>query len=303
MLITRKIELWVDGEDKAKRSEVWSYLRKLNTDVFHAANLIVSNQYFNESFKQRIILTDAELKVKAKKADEEIKKLTEAMKQSVWAKKLLHLWLAMMLLILHSFCFSQNADSTKKINLVLKADILLPAINMGIYHKAEFSFTAEKLFNKRHSFQLTFVSFGNSKTTETRLLQGLVSNEHQLITNSIAVIPEYKFFVSKKKNYTGYYIGVSAAYILQSYKSIVSDNIPAGVSFNNTMGPATLSYHYQDNFQGLAIGIINGFQYYVFKHLVLDFIAGGGIAWVVDSQGFNSSQFIWRLALNVGYRF
>ena len=61
MLITRKIELWVQNEDKAKRSEVWAYLRKLNNDVFRAANLIITNQHFNDFFKQRIVLNDEEL--------------------------------------------------------------------------------------------------------------------------------------------------------------------------------------------------------------------------------------------------
>ena len=209
-------------------------------------------------------------------------------------------------LFLNYFSFANKletkGDSTRNTNLIIKTDILLPIITASKYHTAEFSFTVERPFNKRHSFQLTIASFGNNKGNYTS--QSIVVKTVDQYTNhSMAIIPEYKFFVSKKRNYTGYYLGASIAYILNAQKNAWSEYIPAGVSYNNTLGPATLYSHNQENANGLAVGIINGFQYDVSEHLVLDFIAGGGIGWDMDTQGFNSSQFVWRLALNVGYKF
>jgi IS605 OrfB family transposase len=80
MLITRKIELWIDEAEKEIFIEKWKYLRQLNNDVYRAANLIVSNQFFNEAFKQRIVLTDDDLSAKAKDIDNEIKKFTDKIK-------------------------------------------------------------------------------------------------------------------------------------------------------------------------------------------------------------------------------
>src|ERR1035437_5820568 len=177
-------------------------------------------------------------------------------------------------LLFGSSCFANKLeperDITKKVNLILKTDVLLPVITLGKSHTGEFSFTVERLFNKRHSFQLTFASFGNYKRN-MQLSYGAVTQETNFDEHSIAIIPEYKFFVSKNKNHTGYYIGASAAYLLNAQNNKWAIIIPAGVSYNNTMGPATLSYHYKDNLQALAFGIINGFQYYLYNHFVLDF--------------------------------
>lgn len=74
-IITRKIQLVVVEEDKQRKNEIWSYLRKLSNDTYRAANLIISNQFFNDTFRQRIMLTDEELNQQHEKLKEEIDKL------------------------------------------------------------------------------------------------------------------------------------------------------------------------------------------------------------------------------------
>ena len=64
MYITRKIELWVKEEDKNLRNEIWRTIRDYEHMVFKSANLIVTNQLFNQTFTDRIVLTDEELSVK-----------------------------------------------------------------------------------------------------------------------------------------------------------------------------------------------------------------------------------------------
>ncbi len=70
MIITRKIELWITESDKEKKNQAWSFLRGLDNDVYKAYNLVISNQYLNEAFTERIRKTDIELVNK----DEEIEK-------------------------------------------------------------------------------------------------------------------------------------------------------------------------------------------------------------------------------------
>lgn len=79
-ILTRKIELIVMADTPEKKSEQWAYLRKLNKDVFKAYNMVMSNQYFNELFTERILKTDPELKDKRESLDEQVEKLTALMK-------------------------------------------------------------------------------------------------------------------------------------------------------------------------------------------------------------------------------
>jgi hypothetical protein len=72
-------------------------------------------------------------------------------------------------------------------------------------------------------------------------------------------------------------------------------------------GPTTLSSSYKGVSQSLGIGVINGVQYYLFKHVCVDFIGGLGIGQTIKAIGAvmkdNSPQLLWRLALNIGYKF
>ena len=87
MILTRKIELLIAEEDESLRKNKWAYLRDLGRQVFRAANLIVSNQYFNEAFKDRILLTDEVLSSKREKLDADIEKLSAKMKSEPDASK------------------------------------------------------------------------------------------------------------------------------------------------------------------------------------------------------------------------
>ena len=80
MIITRKIELWVQGDTKEEKNSAWNFLRQLSRDVCKAYNLVTSNQYFNELFTERIRKTDDELADKDEKLDTEIKKLGKEIK-------------------------------------------------------------------------------------------------------------------------------------------------------------------------------------------------------------------------------
>lgn len=48
MLITSKIELHISDGDTEKRKEQWKFLRMLDSEIYLAANLIVTNQLFND---------------------------------------------------------------------------------------------------------------------------------------------------------------------------------------------------------------------------------------------------------------
>ena len=81
MYITRKIELWVKEDDKDRRNEVWRTIRDYEHMAFKSANLIVTNQLFNQTFTERIVLTDEELSVKREKIERDRDKLNEKLKE------------------------------------------------------------------------------------------------------------------------------------------------------------------------------------------------------------------------------
>jgi IS605 OrfB family transposase len=80
MYITRKIELWIKEDDKGLRNEIWKIVRDYEHMVFKSANLIVTNQLFNQTFTDRIVLTDKELSVKKEKIERDIDKLNKKLK-------------------------------------------------------------------------------------------------------------------------------------------------------------------------------------------------------------------------------
>jgi putative transposase len=80
MLLTRKIELWIKEDNKDLRNEIWRTLRDYENMVFRGSNLVSTNKLFNETFNDRIILTDEELSVKKEKIDNKIQKLTEKLR-------------------------------------------------------------------------------------------------------------------------------------------------------------------------------------------------------------------------------
>ena len=87
MLITRKIELWIKEDDTDRRKEIWRTLRDYENKVFRSANLIVTNQLFNQTFTERIGLTDEELSVKREKVENNIEKLYEKLRNEDDDKK------------------------------------------------------------------------------------------------------------------------------------------------------------------------------------------------------------------------
>ena len=82
MIITRKIQLIVDEPEKEKFTIAWRKLRTLDNTVFRAANLIVRNKYLDETFVDRIILTDDELSSSNDKLDKELLKLNNKISES-----------------------------------------------------------------------------------------------------------------------------------------------------------------------------------------------------------------------------
>ena len=61
MYITRKIELHISEPDLDKRKEHWKFLRMLDAEMYRAANLIVTNQLFNDYYENRVINKDGSL--------------------------------------------------------------------------------------------------------------------------------------------------------------------------------------------------------------------------------------------------
>ena len=207
--------------------------------------------------------------------------------------------LTLILLLLSLSVFAQKPDGTKKqLGLVIKGDILMPILlisnaNVFIFNNNYCSFTLEKLLKKRRSIQLTFFEdwgqWGNPPIP-------------YYIFNKWALLPEYKFFVSKKKAHTGYYVGVWGQFM--NDKEINQRN--------------NIIENYKTVY--LGGGISTGVQFYIFKRITIDALIGFGVLkpiyyydtrWNVNGivqqltfqKDYYTSQFNPRLAINIGYKF
>lgn len=76
MIITRKIQLTFTITNRAYSTELWGFLKKLNEDVFQAANHIVNHQYFNEIYNQRMVASEF------RQVDNQIKETKKALKMT-----------------------------------------------------------------------------------------------------------------------------------------------------------------------------------------------------------------------------
>lgn len=172
----------------------------------------------------------------------------------------------------------------KKTAIIIKADIAMPIIGLATNFTAG-SLTLELGIKRRHSIQLT------------GLITSIVSNEFQHKT--IQIIPAYKYFLSKKKAYTGFYSGLYLKGL--QYTSITDHR-----HFSE-------SYYLEYKQNTLGGGLIFGYQNYIMKRLVVDILLGFGARQVINTtiikseniylDGIKSTYSDGILAVNVGYKF
>lgn len=155
--------------------------------------------------------------------------------------------LKVILVFIFTSSYGQKDTLNKKCLLIVKADILSLATNaFGVVNLG--SLTIEKGFLNRHSFQLTagYSKYINSKSKSWTLL------------------PEYKFFIDKKKDFKGFYTGVYLR-----YNNAVSLDLYSSGSFVDNK-------YITKKYQSYGGGLTFGYQTYIKKHLTLDFLLGVG---------------------------
>lgn len=140
--------------------------------------------------------------------------------------------------------FGQSDTATKKTFFAIKTDLV--ALSANAFNVVNFgSLTMERGFLNRHSFQVT-----------TAYLKYI-----HLKSRSWSIIPEYKFFMNKKKDFKGFYTGGYLEYenttSLHTYSS-------------GSAGDKYITYKYHD----VGVGLNFGYQTYLKKRLVLDFLVG-----------------------------
>ncbi|MHB8261632.1 MAG: DUF3575 domain-containing protein [Bacteroidia bacterium] len=208
--------------------------------------------------------------------------------------------LPIILLLLSLTAFGQKTDSTKKgIGLIIKTAIFQPTFNGMDYYPITITFhafavTVEKFFKKQHSIQVTFIEGWRNI---------IFSPMDYSRSNTWALIPEYKFFVSKKKAQTGYYIG---AY-----------------GYFNFLNNERVDGAYQGIYKALNIGggISNGLQFYLFKRITINVLLEIGVlrtkpafyndveinpipvCGCVREPALPAFELNSRFAINIGYKF
>lgn len=197
--------------------------------------------------------------------------------------------LFIILLTIISLKVYSQTDTTKKCVYIIKTDLFLPII--GIFNDIHCAtMTIETGFRHRNSVQLTAMYADHEYNT--------YDNPAYVYYNekSIVIIPEYKYYFGRKKSFAGLYIGGFLSFTNLRH-SDESEMFPLDYTANN-----------------LGSGVIIGYQNY-FRHFVFDFLLGAGymknyylnitksgIGLVNDLVETNSG-FIYRIAVNVGYKF
>jgi len=172
----------------------------------------------------------------------------------------------------------QDMTDEKRSPLILKADLFMP-IWMGRFQYYTFALTAEHPIARRHSIQLTYQ---DGRTN-------FVGTNYRVREHASIFIPEYKFFVKKRKQCSGYYAGVSALYL---HGRDIGDRRYGTGSWESFSEP----------YKVLGFGLINGVQLYFFEHLTVDALAGVLLVNDLPDKGYGWYPFP-RVALNIGYRF
>ena len=168
--------------------------------------------------------------------------------------------------------------------LIIKTDIAMPIIGLATNFKAG-SLTLELGIKRRHSIQLT------------GLITSIVSAEYQHKT--IQIIPAYKYFLSKKKAYTGFYSGL---YLKGSQYTFIADR-------RHFIDNSYLEYKQN----ALGGGLIFGYQNYIMKKIVFDILLGFGARQVLNTTIIKSENTYLGdidstspdgiIAVNFGYKF
>ena len=196
--------------------------------------------------------------------------------------------IVLLLFLLNQNSFYAQKDSIHTSHLfVIKTDVLVPVIASSI-HRIGFGLSAEYGFLKRHSFQLSnvYVSLNNTKDKEK--------------TNQALL--DYKFYITHKKQYTGFYSGAYLKYI--DYHTIHQYVDPY---YNNQNIYLELSHN------SIGGGLVFGYQNYLLKHIVIDFLIGLGVrnnfkTTIIKQENIGYSEnkatiLDARVSLNIGYKF
>lgn len=179
---------------------------------------------------------------------------------------------------------AQDTLYNRSLGLAVKTDILSTALAGPLSQSQSYSLSVEKLIGKKQSFQLSgyFNYFNyNSYAPYTKY-------------RSFQIIPEYRFYLNTKKLQKGIYCGI--------YSGLIA---------RHELFPRDNSEHIQ---RFIEQGVLGGYQIYLFKHFVVDFLFGLGINKNIynkkindrDQFNVNVDQRLYldsRLSLNIGYIF
>ncbi len=218
-------------------------------------------------------------------------------------KKLVNYFLSILIVLFSFRGFAQDSTKTKKLGLIVKADVPLPVADL-VFSKVErdMSLTVEKIINRRNSVQVTgtyhFIK-ANANSPDSAL-----ANRR----NIFQIIPEYKFFILKRKVCSGPYVGAYLKYIRDEE---IWDEWTETINYNaypNTKNTHFFADYYYFKY---AIGAITGCQFYIRNRVTFDFLFGVGASktfLVQKVSGENigtilGSDLDGRLAFNVGYKF
>lgn len=200
-------------------------------------------------------------------------------------------------LICYGSSFSAPSDSLKvkrkKLDIVLKAEILGPSLEAYTYYRNSrngftpflrewlYSFSAEALLLQNQSVQLTYMGYNATFNYNSNFLPAVRRNW-------FVIAPEYKLYVSQKKVCSGYYIGANIKYIRLSNQDGYSNSNSSVYSVAHSVS------------QSIGAGFITGCQFYIKEGFTFDFVLGLGFLTEVNystdvpPNAYGYYSYFWR---------
>ena len=175
---------------------------------------------------------------------------------------------------------AQENIKTKVHKNIIKTDIILPSHYGLSKNNCNYSLTAERLLGKRFSIQFSYLHSNHNDDS-----YGYQRKYFELIS-------DFKYFALSKSEHKGLYIGAFIRFLDCDERFYdIHDN-------NNRIEFGTEHYN---------LGGLIGYQLYLHNKIVLDLLTGIGgrdkYAPRILINEHNNSQFDYRLAFNVGYKF
>ncbi len=202
-------------------------------------------------------------------------------------------------IFLSNLSFGQDSSQTKLRNTIVKMDLVFPALWIATpVFSNMVSIAVENSTFKNQSIQLrsAYSTITQEQIDQYSLYGTNFSTKTTVILKTLQIIPEYRFYVTKKNLYLG-------PYLKHSYNQTETTIIPNDTIVQVLDGFSKLVWN------TLGIGGLAGYQFFIKNRISVDFLLALGIRKIIYQKNIigegdvKASLADGIFSVTVGYRF